>query len=100
MKANYSNNSTEYIYLSENSQANTSAVLEAPLLGKTVQIMENRKPRRDSAVQDAVYSHIRAIRRLGRTNINTTEIADALSLDVDEVNRAVTKLKKKGVRGI
>jgi hypothetical protein len=51
-------------------------------------------------VQNAVYAHIRAIRALGRTEINTGEIADALSLPVAEVNRAISSLKKKGVNAL
>jgi hypothetical protein len=54
----------------------------------------------DKKIERAVYSHIRAIRALGRTRINTSDIADALSLKVSEVNSAVAKLKRKGVRNI
>lgn len=49
-------------------------------------------------IQVAVYSHIQAVRALGRTNINTEEIAKALSLPVGSVNVAIAKLKDKGVR--
>lgn len=58
------------------------------------------RPPHDNKIERAVYSHIRAIRTLGRTQINTSDIADALSLDVKDVNRAVTKLRAKGVRKI
>jgi hypothetical protein len=51
-------------------------------------------------VQNAVYAYIRAIRTLGRTKINTTEVADALSLPVAEVNGALSSLKKRGVRAL
>lgn len=51
-------------------------------------------------VQNAVYAYIRAIRALGRTQINTTEIAEALSLSVAEVNHAISSLKKNGVRAL
>jgi len=58
-----------------------------------------RRPVRTSRrVQSAIYAYIRAIRALGRTKINTSEVADALSLSVAEVNRAISSLKKKGVR--
>jgi len=53
---------------------------------------------RNNEIEKAVYAHIRAVRALGRTQINTSDIADALSLPVSEVNRAITQLKKKGVR--
>jgi DNA-binding MarR family transcriptional regulator len=60
-----------------------------------------RRPTRASkSIQNAVYAHIRAIRALGRTEINTSEIADALSLPVAEVNRAISSLKKKGVKAL
>ena len=46
----------------------------------------------------AILSHIKAIRTLGRTEINTQEIADALCISVQEVNNALEVLKKQGVR--
>ena len=49
-------------------------------------------------VQNAVYGYIRAVRALGKTEINTVQIAKALSLSPEDVKRAVTTLKKKGVR--
>ncbi len=57
-----------------------------------------RSARFSESVQNAVYAHIRAIRALGRTQINTAEVADALLLSVAEVNRAISSLEKKGVR--
>jgi predicted transcriptional regulator len=57
------------------------------------------KPRPVSkAVVNAVFSHIRAVRTLGRKGINTKEIAAALSLPVSEVDRAVKMLDAKGVK--
>jgi hypothetical protein len=50
------------------------------------------------AVENAVYAYIRAMRALGHTALNTAEVAVALSLPTIEVNRAITALKKKGVR--
>jgi predicted transcriptional regulator len=50
------------------------------------------------AVVNAVYSHIQAVRTLGRDGINTREIASALSLPVSEVDRAVKMLDDKGVK--
>ena len=46
----------------------------------------------------AILTHIKAIRTLGRTEINTQKIADALSISVQEVNDALEELKKHGVR--
>lgn len=60
-----------------------------------------RRPIRASKrVQNAVYAYIRAIRALGRTKINTSEIADSLSISTAEVNRAISALKKNGVRAL
>ncbi len=70
----------------------------------TISVVNSPRPRvRHSSrsgerVQNAVYAHIRAIRALGRVQINTSEIADSLSLSVAEVNSALSFLKKKGVR--
>jgi predicted transcriptional regulator len=47
---------------------------------------------------NAVYGYIRAIRALGRTGINTSEIAAALSLPMSTVNQAVSSLRSQGVR--
>ena len=49
-------------------------------------------------LQNAILAHIQAIRTLGRTEINTQEIADALCISVQEVNDALEVLKKQGVR--
>lgn len=58
-------------------------------------------PARDTkSTVNAVYGYIRAIRALGRTEINTVEIAHALSLPVSEVNHAISLLKEKGVKEV
>jgi hypothetical protein len=54
--------------------------------------------RTDKGTENAVYAHIRAVRALGRTQINTDEIAKALGLSVGEVNSTLASLKKKGVK--
>ena len=46
----------------------------------------------------AILAHIKAMRTLGRTEINTQEIADALSISVQEVNNTLEALRKHGVR--
>lgn len=51
-----------------------------------------------TSIERAVYAHIRAIRTLGRTSVNTAEIAKALSLSISQVERAVAGLKDKGVK--
>ena len=59
---------------------------------------------RQGAVQKqivaAVYAHIKAVRSLGRTGINTADIARALGLPLHEVERAVAALQTKGVRRV
>lgn len=50
------------------------------------------------SVQSAVYTYIKAIRALGRTQINTAEIADASSLSTSEVNRAIAALRGQGIK--
>jgi len=63
-----------------------------------VVLRSRRSIRRSKSTENAIYAYIRAIRALGRTNVNTLDIADALSLSVSEVNRALSSLKKKGVK--
>jgi hypothetical protein len=63
------------------------------------EISRVRRPMRaNKSVQNAVYAYIRAVRALGRTEINTREVAAALSLPVVEVNGALSSLKKRGIR--
>ena len=50
------------------------------------------------SIERAVLAHIRAIRALGRDQINTEEIADALNLPVRKVNSVVAQLKESGVQ--
>jgi len=54
--------------------------------------------RTEDTIARAVYAFIQAICTLGRTEVNTLEIALALRLKVNDVNRAVKRLKSKGVR--
>lgn len=53
----------------------------------------NRKP-----LEDAVYGYIRAVRALGRTSVNTTEIASALGLPLGAVESALSALRDRGVK--
>lgn len=48
-------------------------------------------------IENAVYSYIQAIRTLGRTQVNITEIAQALALPTEAVTLAASKLRHKGV---
>lgn len=49
-------------------------------------------------IENAVYGHLRAIRALGRTRIDSSEISQALKLSVAAVERALNNLTKKGVK--
>jgi hypothetical protein len=51
-----------------------------------------------SAIRNAVYQHIRAMRSLGRTTANTAEIAKALGVSVHAVEVAAAELRGRGVR--
>jgi hypothetical protein len=51
-------------------------------------------------MQDAIYTHIQAVRALGKTKITPEEIARALELPVSTVEGAISTLKNKGVKVI
>lgn len=57
-------------------------------------------PAHDLTVETAVFNYIQAIRALGRTTINTAEIAKALSLPAAAVDAVVSKLTARGVRRV
>lgn len=54
----------------------------------------------ETKIESAVYAHIQAVRALGRTKINTVEIAKALGLSLGAVDKTLASLKQKGVRVI
>lgn len=56
------------------------------------------KTQTENSIESAVYAHIRALRALGRTSVNTSEIAGALSLTVAQVGAAISNLQSKGVK--
>ncbi len=49
-------------------------------------------------LQDAVYGYIQAIRALGRTTVDLSEIASALRVSVVDVRSILPALEQKGVR--
>jgi biotin operon repressor len=51
-------------------------------------------------VESAVYSHIQAIRALGVTRVDSTQIAKALGLPKRIVDKVIPSLLDKGVRVI
>ena len=62
------------------------------------QLKQSAEQTDKKAIESAVYAHIRAVRALGRTTINSAEIAEALSLPLEKVHQAITALKGKGVK--
>lgn len=53
-----------------------------------------------SSVSRAVYDHIRAMRTLGRTTVNSADIAKALGLSRRDVEAAIVQLSERGVKVI
>jgi hypothetical protein len=49
-------------------------------------------------IESAIYAHIQAVRALGRTRIDTAEIAKALDLTPFQVERTISSLTRKGVK--
>src|SRR6478672_6861948 len=49
-------------------------------------------------VREAVYGHIKALRKLGQTRVNTSDIALALNIPRSLVEQAVAQLEDKGVK--
>ncbi len=52
----------------------------------------------DKKLEAAIYGHLRAMRALGKTVIDTANVAEALSLPVSTVNEVVVRLQKKGIK--
>lgn len=53
---------------------------------------------KEKQIVDAVFGYIQAVRALGRTTINTLDVARALSLSPSDVERTLSSLAKKGVK--
>jgi hypothetical protein len=75
------------------SESPTNATIQVGVTPRNAHVARQGKN-----VQNAIYAYIRAIRALGRDTVNTIEIAEALSLTVPEVNRAIAALEKRGVK--
>lgn len=94
MKNNENSNSTVgQLVLSSESAVSSNFAGQA-----SSNVVVRRQTQTSKGVVNAVYGYIRAIRALGRTEINTSEIAEALSLSVSDVNRAISSLKRRGVK--
>lgn len=59
-----------------------------------------RNPGLPRDIENAVYAYIQAVRTLGRTTINTEDIARALSVASADVEKVVGNLRDKGVRRV
>ena len=59
-----------------------------------------RGTRAQKEIEAAVYAHIRAIRALGHIHVDSSTVAQALSLPVTDVEAAMRNLSDKGVRVI
>jgi hypothetical protein len=57
-----------------------------------------RSPASKKRIEDAVYGYLQAVRALGKTQVNSSEIARALGLSVSQVDEILPKLSAKGVR--
>lgn len=53
-----------------------------------------------SALENAVYAHIQAVRALGKTKISPEEIARALHLPLSTVQQSISALQSKGIKVI
>jgi hypothetical protein len=49
-------------------------------------------------IESAVYAHIQALRALGKTQVNTIEIARSLDLSLAIVEKVIADLRSKGVK--
>lgn len=49
------------------------------------------------AIEDAIYSHLQAVRALGRTQVTVDEVASALQLDPAVVQVHMQALRDRGV---
>lgn len=49
------------------------------------------------AYEKAIFWHIRAVRAMGRKNINTIEISRALTIPLAKVELAISALKDRGI---
>lgn len=77
--------------------SDTSTTSGQPVLSRQV-LSPGRTAIASKKIESAVYSHIRAMRALGRTKVETAEIAKSLGLSVSAVNRTLETLRKKGVK--
>jgi hypothetical protein len=78
------------LVLSSNSTTGDSIAIDATQVNRAERITRN--------IENAIYAYIQAVRALGHTTVNTSQIAEALSLPLTVVEQALESLKKKGVK--
>lgn len=64
----------------------------------TVPDTKRQTERNGKNIETAVYTYVRALRTLGKTQVNTAEIARALGVPVSSVDRVLSKLSERGIR--
>lgn len=76
-----------------------SSAVDAQVIGSQPRGARRQQERSKLGDRDkAVYWTLRAMRSVGKTAVNTVEIADALDLSVAEVEAAIVRLQDKGVK--
>jgi hypothetical protein len=83
--------------VSGTANVSVSTIIFGPDLNRVVLSPIPSVPSREQ-MADAVYAHIQALRALGRTGVDTSEVASALGLSTTEVNSIVADLGTKGVK--
>ena len=83
---------SNHVYVAETSAESSYAVLAPELPLKQAPV------KREASLSSAVYGHIRAMRSLGHTSVKTDQIAKALDLPLEAVDRAVRSMQNKGVK--
>ena len=76
----------------------SNSTSSAVTFSSTTDVFTHPRLAPSEALKNAVYSHIQAVRSLGRTEISASEIANALSVPVLDVMEALKALQSKGVR--
>ncbi len=71
-----------------------------PTFFSDTKISGRRGTRTQKEIEAAVYAYIRAMRTLGHTHVDSSAVAQALSLSVTDVEAAMRNLSDKGVRVI
>ena len=74
--------------------ANNAMVVDAP----TAPAQKSAVATQHRNLESAVFSHIKALRALGKKEVNTQEIADSLGVSRASVHATIASLLNKGVK--